>query len=579
VFDRYYQDELAYLRELGKEFSKAHPALAPMLAGPGSDPDVERLLEGVAFLTSKLRLKLDDELPEIVHSLLEILWPHFLRPIPSTTIIEFQPKSSLQEKLRIPQGTYLDSIPVEDISCHFRTCYAVDLQPIEIKEVTFEERASTRSVLKIDFALINLDLSTYEFDSIDFHLHGDLAMMTCLYLLFCNHLTKIKLSGPDGKTHFFLSPDALKPLGFEKEEAIFPYPEHAFAGYRLLLEYFLFPQKFLFFRLEGLHGLQQFQGNTFSCEFVFDRDYVYATQLTPENIKLHCTPAVNLFSHEADPIRVDHEKVEYLIRPTGPDRRYYDIYSIDKVVGWLPGTAEEKVYWPLFSFRWEDDNEVHTYYQPFLRPAVVREGFDTYISFVNREGKHQVPETEIVAIYLTCTNAQLPFELKPGDISVPTSTSPEMANFTNITKPTRSIPPPIGRDILWRLISHLAINYLSLQRLENLKQLLSLYNFQVYSDRQAARANEMKINALERLSVKPARRLLRGQPLAGLLIEIDASKKNFADEGDLFLLGQVLEKFFGLYSTMNTYTQLVLRERDEGEIYRWPPRLGYSPLI
>ncbi len=579
MFDRYYQDELAYLRELGKEFSKAHPALAPMLAGPGSDPDVERLLEGVAFLTSKLRLKLDDELPEIVHSLLEILWPHFLRPIPSTTIIEFQPKSSLQEKLRIPQGTYLDSIPVEDISCHFRTCYAVDLQPIEIKEVTFEERASTRSVLKIDFALINLDLSTYEFDSIDFHLHGDLAMMTCLYLLFCNHLTKIKLSGPDGKTHFFLSPDALKPLGFEKEEAIFPYPEHAFAGYRLLLEYFLFPQKFLFFRLEGLHGLQQFQGNTFSCEFVFDRDYVYATQLTPENIKLHCTPAVNLFSHEADPIRVDHEKVEYLIRPTGPDRRYYDIYSIDKVVGWLPGTAEEKVYWPLFSFRWEDDNEVHTYYQPFLRPAVVREGFDTYISFVNREGKHQVPETEIVAIYLTCTNAQLPFELKPGDISVPTSTSPEMANFTNITKPTRSIPPPIGRDILWRLISHLAINYLSLQRLENLKQLLSLYNFQVYSDRQAARANEMKINALERLSVKPARRLLRGQPLAGLLIEIDASKKNFADEGDLFLLGQVLEKFFGLYSTMNTYTQLVLRERDEGEIYRWPPRLGYSPLI
>ena len=347
----------------------------------------------------------------------------------------------------------------------------------------------------------------------------------------------------------------------------------------MLLEYFLFPQKFLFLRVKGFNRLGDFSGNRFTCEFIFDRDYVYATQLTPENIRLHCTPAVNLFDHEADPIRVDHERVEYLVRPTGPDRRFFDIYSIDKVVGWLPGTAEEKRYWPLFSFQWEENEEGQIFYQSFLRPAVVREGFDTYISFVNREGKHRVPQTEIVAIYLTCTNAQLPSELKPGDITVPTSTSPEMATFANITRPTKSIPPPIGRDILWRLISHLAINYLSLERLENLKQLLSLYNFQIYSDRQAARANEMKISALEKLAVKPSRRLMRGQPVAGILIEIEASKRNFADEGDLFLMGQILEKFFGLYSTMNTYTQLVLREKDEGEVYRWLPRLGYSPLI
>ncbi|HDM76118.1 MAG TPA: type VI secretion system baseplate subunit TssF, partial [Deltaproteobacteria bacterium] len=349
MFDRYYQDELAYLRELGKEFAKAHPALAPMLAGPGSDPDVERLLEGVAFLTSKLRLKLDDELPEIVHSLLEILWPHFLRPIPSTTIVEFNPKSSLQEKLNIPAGTYLDSVAIEDIPCHFRTCYPVDLQPLKIENVGFEERATTRSVLKIDFSLINLDLATYEFESIGLFLHGDLAMMTCLYLLFCHHLKKIRLSVPGSKDYVELTPDMLEPLGFGKDDAIFPYPEHAFAGYRLLLEYFLFPQKFLFLRVKGFSRLGDFSGNEFTCEFIFDRDYVYATQLTPENIRLHCTPAVNLFDHEADPIRVDHERVEYLVRPTGPDRRFFDIYSIDKVVGWLPGTAEEKRYWPLFS--------------------------------------------------------------------------------------------------------------------------------------------------------------------------------------------------------------------------------------
>ena len=113
MFNKYYQQQLQNLRELTREFSKVHPAIAPMLSGTTSDPDVERLLEGVAFLTGLLHRKLDDEFPEIIHGLMDIIFPHYLRPIPSTSIVMFFPKPSMRETITVHAGTSLASIPIE----------------------------------------------------------------------------------------------------------------------------------------------------------------------------------------------------------------------------------------------------------------------------------------------------------------------------------------------------------------------------------------------------------------------------------------------------------------------------------
>jgi len=140
MFNRYFQEELAHLRELGAEFSKAHPALAPMLSGPSTDPDVERLLEGVAFLSGMLREKLDDEFPEIIHELMRLIWPHYLRPIPAATIVAFSPKPALKNPATIPAGIQLGSVPVEGTSCLFKTCYDVEIHPLSLLEASFAQQ-------------------------------------------------------------------------------------------------------------------------------------------------------------------------------------------------------------------------------------------------------------------------------------------------------------------------------------------------------------------------------------------------------------------------------------------------------
>ena len=144
MFNRYFQQELSFLRELGAEYSEAHPAVAPMLSGPSSDPDVERLLEGVAFLTAQVREKLDDEFPEIIHELIQLVWPHYLRPIPSCSIICFTPKPALKQPLKVKSGVQVASVPVEGTVCLFQTCYDTEIHPLVLRETEYIDPAGSR---------------------------------------------------------------------------------------------------------------------------------------------------------------------------------------------------------------------------------------------------------------------------------------------------------------------------------------------------------------------------------------------------------------------------------------------------
>jgi type VI secretion system protein ImpG len=152
MLNKYYQDELAYLREMGQEFARANPQGAHFVGEASSDPDVERLLEGFAFLTARLRQKLENELPELTHSLLELLWPHYLRPIPSTTIIQFEALPQAAKEVRtIPRGAELHSIPVDGTPCRFRTVSDVTLAPLILETLTLRKDATPQ--LKLRFRL------------------------------------------------------------------------------------------------------------------------------------------------------------------------------------------------------------------------------------------------------------------------------------------------------------------------------------------------------------------------------------------------------------------------------------------
>jgi len=255
--------------------------------------------------------------------------------------------------------------------------------------------------------------------------------------------------------------------------------------------------------------------------------------------------------------------------------------SVDGASGWVQGTAEEREYGAFYSFRngqgVAGDDDV--YYQTQLRDAVIGDGSDVYVSFVNLDQQHLVPPTETVAFRLTCTNRVLAEQLRPGDIREATESSPGFARFQNISHVSRGIRPPLGTDLYWRLISHMALNYVSLASPEALRALLELYNFQSIHDRQAGRANLLKIESIVDVQSAAEDLLFGGTPLRGISTEIDLQENHFATEGDMFLFASVLNEFLSLYVSMNSFSQLTARGVQEGEVYRWPARIGSQIIL
>lgn len=587
-FNKYYEDELSYLRGLGKEFTHANPDLAPFLAERGNDPDVERLLEGFAFLTGRVRQKIDDDLPELTHSLISLLWPHYLRPVPSMSILEFSPVvNAISEHKSIERGVEVDSVPVEGTACRFRTCYDVDLYPLDLDEVELTQD-SRGCRLKLAFSLhAGATLEKLELQNLRVHLHGEPHISRTIYLWLCRYLTGItvRASGDNtGNDAFDLKVDNLRPAGFTDQEGLLPYPPNAFLGYRVIQEYFALPEKFLFFDITGLERLAGFSKMTerFEINFESSRALDDKVRLQKDNFRLYCTPVINLFTHDADPVRIDNTRVEYRIRPSGKDPSHTEIYSIDQVDGWIQGTGQRRTYKAFESFEHRedsDDNTTSIYYRTRLRPAVVGKGVDTYMAFVGTDERHAVPPTETVSLQMTCSNRNLAEKLRAGDIATATGSSPEYATFRNITAVSPSMSPPLESGLHWRLISGMALNYVSLTSIEAFRNVLAVYDFRALYDRQAERASQLRLDGLTQAHVEPVDLLHRGLPIRGLRTHLEMRESNFAGEGDMFLLASVLDVFLALYASVNSFHQLVVRGVEHGEVYQWPTRLGQQPLL
>ena len=587
----YYQDELRYLRDVGPEFARANPELARFLADRGSDPDVERVLEGVAFLCGRVRQKLDDELPELTANMMALLWPHYLRPVPSMTVLELLADiEGMRAPLLVEAGAEFASVPIDGTRCRYRSCWPVHLRPWTLGEVRLETAAAkpVRLVLRLQ-AAAKAKLEDLELGSVRFHLAGDPGTAFALYLLLAAHTDHVTVS--DGSSRHdrpeeFLGAGCVAPAGLDRAEGVLPYPRHSFPGYRLLQEYFAFKERFLFVDVRGLDravgrlGLE----DAIEVAITFNRRLETFPLVSAENVRLHCVPIINLFEHAADPVRVEHDRVQYLIQPAKSgvaDRRHAEIYSVDEVHGVSRSAGREThEYPPFYSFAHmtESDPRTATYYQTHVVPNVLggdpRLGTDTYISFVNGTGVNRMPEDETVSIELTCTNRQLPGELRAGDISEPTDSSPPGIAFRNIIKPTETISPPLGKGLHWRLISHMSLNYVSLTNAERFRELLRVYDFQQELDVHRALAHQRMLEGILSVRSQYKERMVRGAPIRGLQISVELDEDHFAGEGDAFLFSTILDRFMGLYVTLNAYSQLTVRVSRSGQVYSFPPRWG-----
>ncbi|MDN4547921.1 type VI secretion system baseplate subunit TssF [Pseudomonas sp. C32] len=593
-FNQYYLSELTALRQLGRRFTERNPALAPFLGQAGRDPDVERLLEGFAFLTGRLRQKLDDELPELSHSLMQLLWPNYMRPLPAFSILQFDALKHSGPAVVVERETPVESLPIDEVHCRFRTCYPTEVQALKLVALTYSVKGDGSLLsLRLDMNT-NGHLGELQLNRLRLHFAGERCVSQMLYLSLLRNLDGIELVPLDGDGQpikeangaamvFRLSSEHVQPVGFSEEEALIPYPLNTFRGYRYLQEYFAFQDKFLFVDVLGLDllktlpeaELQRMHG----LEMRFEIRKNTARQIRPtlDNVKLYCTPIVNLFKHDALPIRLDGKQDEHLLLPANFGLESCGVFSVETVTGWKPGGFGYQKYVPFESFEHDPSFDVPTnrpHYSVRQRSSLSHDGLDTYLSF----GIRQIEAAETLSIELMCTNQNLPRRLKLGDICMACEQTPESLSFRNIAPVTSSFAPPIGRDFLWKLISNMSLNYLSLADVNALKVILETYDLPRYYDQNAEKVSKRLLGGLKSIKHQHVDRLHRGLPVRGLRTELTINPEGYIGEGDLFVFASVLNEFFALYASLNSYHELQVNST-QGEVYRWTPRMGMQPLL
>ena len=608
----YYERELTFLRQMGAEFAEKYPKIASrLLLEPDrcEDPHVERMLEAFAFLAARVHLKVDDDFPEITESLLGILYPHYTRPIPSMSVVEFHldpEQGKLSTGLTLPRGLTLYSSEVEGVPCKFQSCYETTLWPVTVNEVLWrtpdrlqpplkapEAVAAIRVLLKCapDVSFGQLDLK-----SLRFFLNGESNLVSSLYEVLCNNCTEIVLREPGaraGKEPVVLPASALRPVGFAPEEAVIPYSRRSFEGFRVLQEYFSFPDKFFFLELKGLDRLAQ-AGFKDAVEVLFlishferpERQEMLEVGVTTSTLRLNCSPINNLFPQTAEPILLDQTRYEY---PVVPDvRRQFatEIFSIDDVVCTNPNTQEVVRFEPFYAFRHgaaAKRDKKHCFWHATRRSAGVRDEQRTtmFLSIVDPSGRPTQPESDALTVRCTCTNytlpSRLPFGDENGDFQVEGFSA--IKKIVSLRKPTPTVHAQTGKGAQWRLISHLSLNYLSLveEGKEALQQILQLYNF---SDSPHLQNQIAGITSLR--SRRDFARLVSEHGVSaarGTRVELQFDEEQFVG-GGVYLFASVLEHFLGTYVSMNSFSQLSASTVQRKEVLKeWPPRAGRSILL
>ena len=591
---RYYEAEMRYLREAGKEFAHAFPDRARMLnidrIGE-RDPHVERLFEGFAFLMGRLRHKLDDELPELTEGLVSMLWPHYLRMIPSLSILEVNPAHGVLQKhetLAAGLEVMSDRIPVgqpsgsgeEGVECIYRTTQEIDLYPLRLSEANAYAREDGRSVLRLRLEVQpQARREQLEVPRLRLFLNADRPVALALYAALTAEpvAINVRIPGYPADRPGMLQPMPglhIEPAGFAADERLWPKADNAFGGYQLLLEYFTFPEKFMFVDLLGL-DMQAIPQDApyFDVEVALQKPYPDDLRFSAENVRLFCTPIINLFQLEADPIIATQFETEYRVHSIEQRGDKVDVYSVDTVQGFEAGSGQRFEYAPFASFRHRGGMLRHEMPERYFHTRVRRGPsgrFDTWVVLGGHAWENQVTlPKETLSLSVTGTNGLLPRKgLREAGITRMRSGFTNIGSVRNLTAPTLPVYPPTGDRFQWRVLSHLAPNYLSLLNPEILRGALALYDWT------EGEMNKRRIDAITDVQHRLLQKLVKGGLQRGVEIEVTLDSNRFAGEGDIELFGGMLNRFLGLYATLNLFTKLVIVSQPTGRRIEWPDTKG-----
>ncbi len=605
----YYQRELSFLRRTGAEFARRYPKVAGRLMLEPTkceDPHVERLLEGFSFLAARVHLRLDDDFPQFSEALLGLLYPHFTRPIPAMSVVQMHldpEQGKVTSGVRVPRESLLYSRPVAGTPCRFRTAYETTLWPLAITEALWTAPHELRPAVRAPDAAAALRVRLDCFPEVEFsklalttlriHLSAETNVAATLYELLCNNCVRIlvrDVSPTSTRPPLVLPASVIRPVGFEADEGVLPFSPRAFTGYRLLQEYFAFPEKFLFLDVGGFDQVRA-AGFGASCELVFliapferaERRAMLQSAISADTLRLACTPVVNLFPHTAEPIQLAEHRPDYLVVPDARRRDAMGIFSVEEVVAVTPDEAEPIRFEPLYSFRHGRGDRPRAFWYATRRPREWRadEGTDVFLSFVDSSARVAHPDEDAVTARLLCHNgdlpARLPFGNPRGDFEM--AGGGPVQRCVALLKPTGVVQPPLGRPQIWRLISLLSLNSTSFMDagVDALRELLRLH------DLAASDVGEKQIEGILELRGSPCHARIESEHglafARGQRIDLHFDEERFAGDG-IYLLASVLERFFGASASLNSFCVLAAHSGQRRQPLReWPPRAGFKALV
>ena len=616
----HYENELAFLRDMGAEFAAAFPKIAGRLGMEGVevlDPYVERLLEGTAFLSARVQLELDMQFPAFTANLLEIIYPHFLAPTPSMTVVGFEPdigNSGVKDGFLLKRHTRLRSrqIEGEQTACIYRTAADITLWPIEVAEAEYIDSRGglvaagvSRDIparAGIRLRLRRKDgekISALKLDKLLLHLTGQGSDPWNLHETLATRVTALVGRSTDRRDPWtqVLPAGTSRPKGFGQDEAMLPTPRRSFDGYRLLQEYFALPQRFHFAELSGVNpALRRAVGPEVDIYILLSEAMPDAgASVRRENFVLHAVPAINLFDRAFDRVHITTTDTEHYVTPNRTALLDYEVYSIHSVSG-IGTTGETDIaFRPFYSATdITAAGETHpTYYTIHRRMRQRNEkerlrgvrtsylGSEVYLTLVDGNQAPYSASLSQLAVTGLCTNRDLPLLLSTaGKDAFHLPDGGPVMSISTLVAPSRPRPTIAQGDTAWRLISHLSLNYLSIADAGNggaaLRELIGLYA--PANDRIVAK----QLEGVRGVATRPIVRRMTDEVLStavrGLEIKLDFDESFFEGAG-AYVLGSVLERFFRKYVTINSFTETVLTTQQRGEITRWRPESGLGRMI
>jgi type VI secretion system protein ImpG len=608
----YYERELGYLRRHLRDFAERYPKIAGRLLIGGEvceDPHVEHMIESFALLNARIAKRLDDDYPEFTEALFDVMYPHYLRPFPACSIAHVDAGSIAQQQggtTTLARGTRLTTRPLRGVACTFRTVYPVTVAPLALQAAGFAsvirapdavrlpEGASAGISLQIGCTAQQGSLRELDLPRLRVFIDGEPSFCAALRdALLMRPVAAYAEADRNGRW-VRLGAVPLAAAGFDEGEAMVDFPARSHAAYRLLTEYFCFPDKFNFIDIDlaaltaplppatrtvtlhlALAGLRSDSNAARMLE-----------SLSTHNLLLGCTPVVNLFRQPGEPIRLTHATASYPVLADGRRAYAYEVQTIDSVhlVKQTPQGETTVRFQPLYSLKHAQTPEQHGHYWTLRRDETLAEkspGFETQIAIVDIDFDPAEVETSTLNLELTCSNrdlpATLPYGQTGGDLFLDGGSNTRGVKL--LRKPTASYRFETGRSSHWRLISHLSLNHLSLTAggIDALREMLALY------DLPRSASTQRQIGGILGVEQRATTAWLPGNPFTclvrGVQVRLSVDEEAFVGSG-IHAFAQVLERFLALYVHANSFTQLVIVSHKTGEaLLTCLPRNGDLNLL